>query len=304
MCSTTDATYTTVQGTTAIITQESQEATAMTTPPAQVVTALARAGLKGTAMARENTKGTTKKAADEEDQKESADLQRWFKEFVEAVGDEEVLSLGDISEAIPRLVQEGKAKGYLNKSMKLVINEVGWEPDCTPLHYAAAKGNPQAVDALVREPEVVIDARTEENGTTPLQFAAFDGHLGAAERLINAYKIKDKIEDIDAPDRQGTSALQYAAFGPRGGMNQGVAELLVAHGADPTQLLNNKSPLLCLSASTGNLAMVEYWIEEIAYTGRFSREQEKDFIRRGIKLARRNKHTDIVIVLQDYYKDL
>ncbi len=217
MCSTTDATYTTVQGTTAIITQESQEATAMTTPPAQVVTALARAGLKGTAMARENTKGTTKKAADEEDQKESADLQRWFKEFVEAVGDEEVLSLGDISEAIPRLVQEGKAKGYLNKSMKLVINEAGWEPDCTPLHYAAAKGNPQAVDALVREPEVVIDARTEENETTPLQFAAYDGHLEAAERLINAYKVRDKIRDIDAPDRQqGTSALQYAAFGPRG----------------------------------------------------------------------------------------
>ena len=282
-----------VQGTTAIITQESQESAMMAHSQERV----------GEVVAEPNGLSTTD--ADEEAKKEeSADLQRWFQEFVEAVDDEEVLSLGDISEAIPRLVQEGKAKGYLNKSMKLVINEVGWEPDCTPLHYAAAKGNPQAVDALVREPEVVIDARTEENGTTPLQFAAFDGHLGAAERLINAYKIKDKIEDIDAPDRQGTSALQYAAFGPRGGMNQGVAELLVAHGADPTQLLNNKSPLLCLSASTGNLAMVEYWIEEIAYTGRFSREQEKDFIRRGIKLARRNKHTDIVIVLQDYYKDL
>jgi hypothetical protein len=36
--------------------------------------------------------------------------------------------------------------------MKLVINEVGWEPDCTPLHYAAAKGNAQAVETLVREP--------------------------------------------------------------------------------------------------------------------------------------------------------
>ncbi len=87
-------------------------------------------------------------------------------------------------------------------------------------------------------------------------------------------------------------------------MNQGVAELLVEQGADPTQLLNNKSPLLCLSASAGNLAMVEYWIEDIAHTSRFSREQERDFIRRGIKLAKRNKHTDIVIILQAYYKKM
>jgi hypothetical protein len=41
--------------------------------------------------------------------------------------------LGDISEAILRLVQEGKQKGYLTKAIKLVINEVGWEPD-VPLY--------------------------------------------------------------------------------------------------------------------------------------------------------------------------
>ena len=288
----------------ASITQTAQESAAMAPSPAHAVAALAKTEQQDTVMAKAETKDITKKAADEEDQKLSADLIRWFKEFAEAVDDEEVLSLGETSEAIPRLVQEGKEKGYLNKSMKLVINEVGWEPDCTPLHYAAAKGNPQAVDALVREPEVVIDARTEENGTTPLQFAAYDGHLGAAESLISAYKSRSKIKDIDAPDRQGTSALQYAALGPRGGMNRGVAEFLVNQGADPTQLLNNKSPLLCLSSSAGNLAMVEYWIEEIAYTGRFSREQKKDFITRGIKLARHHKHMNIVTILRDHDTDL
>ena len=288
----------------ASMTKASQESAATAVSPVQVATALAKTESQDIVMTPEDTKDATKKTVDKGDKKVSADLQRWFKEFAEAVDDEEVLSLGDISEAIPRLVQEGKEKGYLTQSMKLIINEVGWEPDCTPLHYAAAKGNPQAVEALVKEPEVVIDARTQEAGTTPLQFAAYDGHLRAAESLINAYKTRGKIGEIDARDRQGTSALQYAALGPRGGMNRGVAELLVAQGADPTQLSDNISPLVCLSASAGNFAMVEYWIEEIAHTGRFSSDEDKDFIKRGIKLAKLNKHTDIVIILQDYYEDL
>ena len=135
-----------------------------------------------------------------------------------------------------------------------------------------------------------------------MQFAAFEGHLKAAELLIKAYKERSKIKEIDARDKEGTSALQYAASGPRGGMNREVAELLVAYGANPTQLLNDRSPLLCLSAVSGNFAMIEYWLEEIAHTGRFSNEEDKDFIERSIKLANRRKHTDIVTILQDYYK--
>ena len=285
---------------TASMTHAAQESAVMTAFPGQAVTACPKTRPQDKVMALKNIKEASKKTSDEESQEVPADLQRWFKDFSEAVDDEEVLSLGDISEAIPRLVREGKKRGYLTKAIKLVINEVGWEPDCTPLHYAAAKGNSQAIEALLREPDVVIDAQTEENGTTPLQFAAFDGHLRAAEQLINAYKVRGKIGEINAPDQQGTSALQYAALGPRGGMNRGVAELLVAQGADPTQLSDNISPLVCLSASAGNFAMVEYWIEEIAHTGRFSKEQEKAFIKRGIKLARRNRHTDIVTILQAY----
>ena len=167
--------------------QASQESATMMVSPRQAA-ALVNKEQQETVMAQKNLKSISKKSNDEVEQEIPADLKRWFKEFVEAVDDEEVLSLGDISEAIPRLVQEGKNKGYLTKTMKLVINEVGWEPDCTPLHYAAAKGNPQAVDALLRESEVVIDARTEENGTTPLQFAAFEGRLETARLLINAYR--------------------------------------------------------------------------------------------------------------------
>lgn len=285
----------------ASMTQASQESATMMASPVQAATTLAKAESQDTVMTLEDTKDAAKKTSDEVEQEIPADLKRWFKEFAEAVDDEEVLSLGDISEAIPRLVQEGKEKGYLTQSMKLIINEVGWEPDCTPLHYAAAKGNPQAVEALVKEPEVVIDARTQEAGTTPLQFAAYDGHLRAAERLISAYKERGKIGEIDVPDRQGTSALQYAASGPRDGMNREVAELLVAHGANPNQSWKDCS-LVDLSAMVGNLAMVEYWIEKIAGTEHIL--DDKAAIMSAIKIANRRGYTSIVTILQDYYKDL
>ena len=175
--------------------QASQESAAMTVSSGQAAIALAKTEQQDTMMAQQNLKSISKKSNDEVEQEIPADLKRWFKEFVEAVDDEEVLSLGDISEAIPRLVQEGKEKRYLTQSMKLTINEVGWEPDCTPLHYAAAKGNPQAVEALVKEPEVEIDAQTEENGTTPLQFTALEGRLETARLLINAYRERQNKRD-------------------------------------------------------------------------------------------------------------
>jgi hypothetical protein len=164
--SATDATSITVRGTTAVITQESQASDMMASSQEQVVSVLTKTEKQNAAIAQGDKNTASEQEKHEVEQAMSADLKRWFKAFAEAVDDEEVLPLGDTSEAIPRLVQEGKRKEYLNKSMKLVINEVGWEPDCTPLHYAAAKGNPQAVEALVREHEVVIDARTEEGGNT------------------------------------------------------------------------------------------------------------------------------------------
>ena len=78
----------------ASITQTSQESAAMTLSPFHAVTALTKTEQQNIVMAKTEIKDASKKAADEEDQKESADLEHWFKEFAEAVDDEEVLSLG------------------------------------------------------------------------------------------------------------------------------------------------------------------------------------------------------------------
>lgn len=250
-------------------------------------------------------KSDQKKEDRESAQAIPADLQRWFQEFANAVDglDDEEASYDYIpSDPISRLIREGRDRGYLTQSMKMAINEVGWEPHCTPLHYAASTGNVRAVDALLREPSVVIDAKTEDQyGSTPLHFAAYNGNLGAAKLLVRAYKQR-KMTTIDAHDHEGASPLQYAAGGPWDGMNRGVAALLVAHGADPKQYLGKNITLVDLSAMAGNLAMVEYWIEEIAYTGLFSEEEEKKLIKSALRLAKRKKHTDIVITLQSYYK--
>lgn len=281
------------------VTQESQESGIVSSQD-PAVTALAKTTQQDAVPASEA-------AQKKEDQDIPADLKRWFKDFAEAVDDEDVLYHGDISEAIPRLVQEGKEKGYLTQSMIIAINELGWEPNCTPLHYAAAKGSVQAVRALLAEAAVVIDAKTEDQyGSTPLHFAAYEGHAAAAKLLLNAYNKWEKMAEIDAPDSQGSSALQYAAGGPRDDMNRQVATLLVANGADPTQCSgkNNNITLVDFSAMCGNYAMVEYWIDEISHTGRFTDDQDKELIKSAMRLARRNRHPDIAKMLKSYYEGL
>ncbi len=284
-----------VQGTTTVITQDSQESAMMSYSQER----------GGAVVAEPNGLSATnadKEAADEEDQKESEDLERWFKEFAEAVDDKEVLYKDAISAAIPRLVKEGKQKSYLTKAIKLPINELGWEPDCTPLHYAAAKGNVQAVGALLKESEVVIDAKTEANGSTPLQFAALEGRLETVRLLINTYKDMKKIQEIDAYDDERTSTLQYAALGRQENRNRAVAELLEEAGAAPYQI-NEDVSLMDIAAVSGNLAMVEYCLEKM-YSCESDRSVIKSAIKSAINLARGEENTRIVIMLQIRYESL
>jgi ankyrin repeat protein len=146
---------------------------------------------------------------------------------------------------------------------------------------------------------VVIDAQTEENGTTPLQFAAFEGRLETARLLINAYRERDKIKEIDARDHENTSTLQYAALGIQEDMNREVAELLVEKGADPYQLMDGDVSLMDIAAVVGNSAMVEYCLEKT-----HDREDEASVIRSAIRLARSEGCANIVIILQSRYEML
>jgi hypothetical protein len=91
-----------------------------------------------------------------------------------------------------------------------------------------------------------------------LHFAAFEDNLDAAQLLVQGYKKRGKLSEIDARDSQGSTPLQYAAGGPWDGMNQGVAELLVDNGVDLKQCggKNKNLTLPDVSALGGNAAMV------------------------------------------------
>jgi Ankyrin repeats (3 copies) len=295
------------EGADAAMAQESQEsgtASAIVASRDLAVTTLAKTAHQDTVP---TAKADRKQEGGAAPQATPTGLTRWFQEFADAV--DGVVADGepddDPSVWISSLIKEGKDKGYLTQSARVVISEVGWEPNCTPLHYAAAKGNVHAVAALLREPSVVIDAKTEdEYGSTPLHFAAYEGSLGAAQLLVEGYKKRGKLHEIDAHDDEGSSPLQYAAGGPWDGMNEGVAELLVANGADLMQCCGTENDITLgdLSAINGNHAMSEYWVGEIAYAKILPKEEKRKLVKSAMRLAKRHKHTDIVITLEGYYK--
>jgi Ankyrin repeats (3 copies) len=293
----------------AAMAQESQEsgiANAIIASQDLAVTTLAKTAHQDTVP---TAKADQKQEGDAAPQATPTGLTRWFQEFVDAVDGRKVNGEPDDDPSvwISSLIKEGKDKGYLTQSARVVISEVGWEPNCTPLHYAAAKGNVHAVAALLREPSVVIDAKTEdEYGSTPLHFAAYEGSLGAAQLLVEGYKKRGKLHEIDAHANEGMSPLQYAAGGPWDDMNRGVAELLVASGADPMQCCGTENDITLgdLSAINGNHAMVKHWIGEVARTGRFTKEEKRKLVKSAMGLAKRHKHTSIITMLRDYYEEL
>jgi Ankyrin repeats (3 copies) len=241
---------------------------------------------------------------DTEAQVHLADYDRWLRDFVEAVDDEEEQNdlkyLGEdfIFYDIPKIIKEGKDKGYLTKATKMPKNAMDWVPDCTPLHYAAVGGNAHVVETLLKEKEVIVDARNEDNGSTPLHFAAWGGHLDVVKLLINAYQKRGLTANIDDRDNQDMGALQLTAVGTNEDMNREVAAFLVKQGADPSRLVDEDLSLVEIAAVTGNLAIVEYWIEEIAHRRLMSNDEK--VIENALRLARYNKHFLIVVTLEDH----
>ncbi|MBO9481659.1 ankyrin repeat domain-containing protein [Salinisphaera sp. G21_0] len=73
----------------------------------------------------------------------------------------------------------------------------------TPLHFAAEKGQPDAIYELIAR-EADVDARTK-NGFTPLHYAAAQGHQEAIDALI------EKGADVSARTKDGVTPLKRAS---------------------------------------------------------------------------------------------
>ena len=100
-----------------------------------------------------------------------------------------------------------------------------------PLHVAAAYGHPAVVKVLLAG-HADVGAR-DRGGNTPLHAAAF-GH-GGRENLDARIEVAKLLlvagADVNAREPGGFTPLRYAAGSE--GRNIAMADLLLAHGADP-----------------------------------------------------------------------
>jgi len=241
-------------------------------------------------------KGKRTGTTEDMNEKDFEGFQEWFKKFTAKVDHEEAADKRETHE----LVEEGNKKAYLTKALEIRLDELDWDADFTPLHYAAARGDHQAVRALLKY--VNPDIKNSE-ACTPLHFAAYAGHLAVAEALVDQCKKEPDIQAmLNAKDDQGSSPIFYAAGGPRTHGNVRVIELLAKNEVDLAQTLDG-STLIDIAASLGNVEVVEYCLTKMKEIALPQGSNVSSIIESAMKLAKQENQYDAFVMLHDYLKD-
>ena len=228
-------------------------------------------------------------------------FQEWFKRFATKVDHEETTCEEETAKAMAELVEEGNQKAYLTKALEVNLHELDWNTDFTPLHYAAARGNHQAVEELLKY--VNVDIKNSEK-CIPLHFAAYAGYTTVAKSLIDQCKKENNmLAVLNAKDDQGSSPIFYAAGGPRAHGNAQVIALLVENGVDLTQTLD-ESTLIDIAASLGNVEVVEYCLTKIKEVVLPQGSSVASIIESAMKLAKKEEQYDTFVMLRDYLEDV
>lgn len=139
----------------------------------------------------------------------------------------------------------------------------------TALFTAVREGSQKALEALLAVPQTNVNA-VNADGETPLMLAAIRGSLPAAKALVR------RGADIN---RKGWTPLHYACSGP----DNGVAEFLIAQGAELNARSDNGTTPLMMAARYGSGDLVPLLLKAGAEP-RAANEQEltaADFAQRG-----------------------
>lgn len=119
------------------------------------------------------------------------------------------------------------------------VNEANARGD-TLLTVASYAGRAEAVDVLLKQPKVAVDARNKM-GLTALAAAAFKGHAVIAKALLA------NGADANAVNGSGQTALMFAALTGRAE----AVRVLLAAGADPRAADNVGNTPLSLAETQG-----------------------------------------------------
>ncbi len=133
-------------------------------------------------------------------------------------------------------------KAYFDSGLS--VNDFNARGD-TLLTVAAYNGQEKAVDAILAQPKVAVDARNKM-GLTALAAAGFKGHTAIAERLVRAKA------DVNAANGSGQTALMFAALSGR----VKTVEYLLAVGANPRAADTSGNTALSLAQGQGADAVV------------------------------------------------
>ena len=121
----------------------------------------------------------------------------------------------------------------------------------TPLHMAASDGKEEVLEALLAQPSIMVNAKANGIGPTPL-------HIAANKQI--AQLLLDHHADLTATDKDGATPLHWAA----GGGKTEVMKLLLAKNAKVDAHAKNGATPLFLAAANGQTAAVKLLLENHA----------------------------------------
>ncbi|KAI9666582.1 MAG: hypothetical protein M1821_004518 [Bathelium mastoideum] len=116
----------------------------------------------------------------------------------------------------------------------------------TPLSWAAECGHQGIVQLLLEMSQVDVDSKDTEEGRTPLSWATENGHEGIVQLLLKTGQV-----DVDSKDtKDGRTPLSWAAENG----HQGIVQLLLKTGQID---VNSKNESLSLAAQHGHQGIVQ-----------------------------------------------
>jgi ankyrin repeat protein len=147
------------------------------------------------------------------------------------------------------MARDGYVAGIRRRLAEIDVNAPEGKSGWTMLHIAAQRGKPKMADLLLKH-GAAVDPR-KEDGQTPL-------HVVASQWLGGPVR---KVESLGFPGVFGMQLTEVPCDD-----RVGVAEVLLAHGADINALDNDKKTPLDLARKFDKKDMIDFLVKKASHS--------------------------------------